>query len=559
MRAGTGLAGVFALLAGGYALSFYGATKTDAEAAWSRFEALSASGSPGRASGHGQKSLELSAAEGADDAVLFERRRALAAALEADGEAVAAGEAYRDVLASPLARQLTREQRMTMRAAVARGALARGDVGQAALVTARFVDAAGDEAARARPEDDASKEARYLGYADAMMAGFEDALPPVPGEAEALQGPEPERLDAAQAMTTLGGYYAGKEGGDYAAAGLLAAAHRTRTTILGPAHPDTVQAALLLGPIYERLDRLSDAESLYLAAFHAQERAKGANNPQLGLYIRLLADVYKRQGRVTEAEALNVHMRGLFRDAFGARRYAPNQSRDRRADVNRPVSYQFPLAAAYAPQDLVEAADHALPRSKPVGTEEMRVRLASVDGTTLPAELGKLFAACATPGERLSLRSGYRSYKTQVWLHDETDHRGKVTKPGTSEHQLGLATDIDVNGRLMRSTDRAYQCFEEQAYAFGFILSYPRGNDYLDGPDTYEPWHWRFVGPRTALLYREIGPLGRPQEFLAALPCYEERALAGLYMSAKQEDMCLASVAEVAAGLKPDQTADQGG
>ena len=550
VRTPTHLACVFAGLAGAYAAAFYAMTNLDAASAWSRFDALDATGSPGRAAPHGETGLALMTADGADEAALFARRRQVAGAQAASGNPARAADLYAAVLASPLAVRLPLDERVALRAALAEAALRGGDVAEAARVMARFVDAAGDEAARGTPGDADSREARYLALVDGAMDAFEDALPPVPSEADALTGSEPERLEAAAMMTTLGGYYARADAGDYAAAGLLASAYRTRAAILGAGHPDTVQTALLVGPIYERIDRIGDAERLYLAAFHAQERAKGANNPDLGLYIRLLADVYRRQGRVTEAEALNVHMRGLFRDAFGPRRYAANRERDRRADVNRPVSLQFPLAAAYAPDDLVRAAAAGLPRSKHEDAEEMQVREASVDGVTMPDRLAALMEACAEPDERLSLRSGYRSYATQARLYDHTDHGGKVTRPGTSEHQLGLAADIDVNGRLMRSTDRAYQCFEERAFAYGFLLSYPRGNAYLDGPDTYEPWHWRFVGPRTALLYREIGPMGRPQEFLAALPCYQERALAGLFLSAKGEDMCLASVAEVAdAGL----------
>ena len=46
----------------------------------------------------------------------------------------------------------------------------------------------------------------------------------------------------------------------------------------------------------------------------------------------------------------------------------------------------------------------------------------------------------------------------------------------------------------MRQSDRAFQCFEENAFRYGFILSYPPGNDYLPGAETYEPWHWRYEG-----------------------------------------------------------------
>ncbi len=112
----------------------------------------------------------------------------------------------------------------------------------------------------------------------------------------------------------------------------------------------------------------------------------------------------------------------------------------------------------------------------------------------------------------------------------------------------------------MRPSDRAYQCFEENAYRFGFILSYPPGNDYLPGEDPYEPWHWRYVGVSTAQLYREAGPHEKPQEFLAALPCYQERAANGVFPAIGEEDICLSNgvkemkvAASEAAGAQPEQ------
>jgi hypothetical protein len=128
-------------------------------------------------------------------------------------------------------------------------------------------------------------------------------------------------------------------------------------------------------------------------------------------------------------------------------------------------------------------------------------------------------------------------------LHRINGDKGTVAHPGTSEHQLGLAADIDVNRRFMRSTDKAYACFEKKAWQHGFILSFPPGNAYLPGQDSFEPWHWRFVGSRTALLYREIGPWGMPQESLAALLCYEERALSGLFVDRERGDVCFESLA----------------
>ena len=65
---------------------------------------------------------------------------------------------------------------------------------------------------------------------------------------------------------------------------------------------------------------------------------------------------------------------------------------------------------------------------------------------------------------------------------------------GYSEHQLGTTVDLTTSevGELSVKLDAtpAYQWLTANAYRYGFILSYPKGNAFYQ----YEPWHWRFVG-----------------------------------------------------------------
>lgn len=533
------LSGIFVLASALYGTAFWAMTTLDADSAWSRFEALDAGGAPGRAVGHGDQAIALRQQDGDTGADLQRMQKRTADAHYEGGDPVRAVALYKSVLASPLGSQLPEAERIEIERRIAEKSLEIGNPVDAAIIFAEFVDLAGDAAANRNIVLDDSPPKDLLKLVDEARDAFTDALPPVVAT-EIISGTDDERLIAASRLTELGGYYARSKEGQYAAAGLLATAYRTRFDTLGPDHPDTVQTAMLLAPVYESIGRISDAEKIYLDAFHAQERAKGPNNPDLSLYLRLLADIYHRQGRLTEAEALNVHMRTLFRDSFGARRYASN--RDRTADINRPVSADFPLPKDYAPTDLVGAEKFGITLSKPAGTDEMKIRAALLgEDLSMPKSLSDLIGACQSEDERLSLRSGYRSYRTQAQLYARSSS-GQVAVPGTSEHQLGLAADIDVNGRFMRSTDRAYQCFSERAWQYGFILSFPKENGYLEADDGFEPWHWRFVGPRTALLYREMGPMGHPQEFLSALPCYEERALAGLFRRAGDPDICLEQV-----------------
>lgn len=103
-------------------------------------------------------------------------------------------------------------------------------------------------------------------------------------------------------------------------------------------------------------------------------------------------------------------------------------------------------------------------------------------------------------GHDLKVVSAYRSFETQ------TDLKGQYTQvygsganafsadQGYSEHQLGTAVDFttpDVGGTFssFAQTD-AYQWLLNNAHRYGFVLSYPEGNQFY----IFEPWHWRFVG-----------------------------------------------------------------
>lgn len=65
---------------------------------------------------------------------------------------------------------------------------------------------------------------------------------------------------------------------------------------------------------------------------------------------------------------------------------------------------------------------------------------------------------------------------------------------GYSEHQLGTAVDFTTKSIGTTATTFATSpggvWLSQNAYKYGFILSYPRSNSYY----MYEPWHYRFVG-----------------------------------------------------------------
>ncbi len=108
-------------------------------------------------------------------------------------------------------------------------------------------------------------------------------------------------------------------------------------------------------------------------------------------------------------------------------------------------------------------------------------------------------------GVDLRVISGFRSFDTQRELNDQyTVVYGQGTanqfsaEQGYSEHQLGTTVDftteeLGVNYSALDMTE-AFEWLEDNAYRYGFVLSYPENNQYY----IYEPWHWRFVGRELA-------------------------------------------------------------
>jgi LAS superfamily LD-carboxypeptidase LdcB len=100
----------------------------------------------------------------------------------------------------------------------------------------------------------------------------------------------------------------------------------------------------------------------------------------------------------------------------------------------------------------------------------------------------------------LMVLSGYRSYVEQESLKGAytvrygTGANQFSADQGYSEHQLGTAVDFTttVDGENLAKfvESSAFAWLNENAYRYGFILSYPQDNAYYQ----YEPWHWRFVG-----------------------------------------------------------------
>lgn len=115
----------------------------------------------------------------------------------------------------------------------------------------------------------------------------------------------------------------------------------------------------------------------------------------------------------------------------------------------------------------------------------------------------KLKSAALLEGLNIFIASGYRSYDRQKTLYENYAARDGYEKadtysarPGHSEHQTGLAMDVNEVSDAFTNTPEAIW-MSENCYKYGFILRYPKDKTEETG-FKYEPWHFRYVGQELA-------------------------------------------------------------
>jgi len=139
-------------------------------------------------------------------------------------------------------------------------------------------------------------------------------------------------------------------------------------------------------------------------------------------------------------------------------------------------------------------------------------------------DLTAMLQGCRDAGLSPKICSAYRTQAKQTSLYNNKIARLRkagyskkaaiaeagrwVARPGTSEHQLGLAVDI-VSKSYQALTKKQEKTAEqkwlmEHCWEYGFILRYPNDKSEITGIG-YEPWHYRYVGKEIALDVQKSG------------------------------------------------------
>ena len=127
--------------------------------------------------------------------------------------------------------------------------------------------------------------------------------------------------------------------------------------------------------------------------------------------------------------------------------------------------------------------------------------------------------AAAKDGITLVSVSAFRSYSYQEGLYQNRVKRCQnedglsleaakkkaatiVAVPGTSEHHLGLAVDINSVEESFEDTE-AFKWLQKNAEKYGFVMRYPKDKQDIT-KIIYEPWHYRFVGVEHAMAMNDL-------------------------------------------------------
>ena len=153
------------------------------------------------------------------------------------------------------------------------------------------------------------------------------------------------------------------------------------------------------------------------------------------------------------------------------------------------VNKQNRLLASYVPNDLVTLNIKFANANKQLRKDAaIAFELLSSDALLL--------------GFRIVAVSAFRDYDYQKRLYNNyVEENGKKyadncsARPGHSEHQTGLALDVEGSNHDYNKFEEAneFNWMKNNAHKYGFVLRYPKGKEKITG-FKFEPWHYRYVG-----------------------------------------------------------------
>lgn len=170
----------------------------------------------------------------------------------------------------------------------------------------------------------------------------------------------------------------------------------------------------------------------------------------------------------------------------------------------------------FKPADLVKVKDV-------LGTKLAKIKYKDTMGVRTAVEALKAMLEAAKEdgiGKKWQIAAGYRTWDQQTkmlnskissykkknkdWSSSKARRAAlrSVAEPGTSEHHLGLAFDINKQGSSTFAGTKYSEWLNEHCWEYGFIIRYTKEKEKITG-FVAEPWHIRYVGVEHAMYMKE--------------------------------------------------------
>ena len=172
------------------------------------------------------------------------------------------------------------------------------------------------------------------------------------------------------------------------------------------------------------------------------------------------------------------------------------------------IDKKHPVGSDYVPRDLIPVKGNELWN---VSRSDLSLRPEAY------AALEDLSRAALNDGIKLLVSSTYRSYQYQEGLFNRYVKQDGLelverysARPGTSQHQLGVAVDFGSITDDWGDTKMGKWVYDHAA-DFGWSLSFPQGYEDVTGY-MWECWHFRYIGKEACRFQKKW--FGNIQQFM---------------------------------------------
>ena len=172
------------------------------------------------------------------------------------------------------------------------------------------------------------------------------------------------------------------------------------------------------------------------------------------------------------------------------------------------IDKKHAVGSDYVPRDLIPVKGNELWN---VSRNDLSLRPEAY------AALEDLSRAALNDGIKLLVSSTYRSYQYQEGLFNRYVKQDGLelaerysARPGTSQHQLGVAIDFGSITDDWGDTKMGKWVYDHAA-DFGWSLSFPQGYEDVTGY-MWECWHFRYIGKEACLFQKKW--FGNIQQFM---------------------------------------------